>query len=154
FQVTSTGFEAEFGQTGGGLVNSITRSGSNDGHGAPYYSILNSALDANDAINNARGIPRPANRRQQFGGTVGGPVRRGRIFYLANYEGQVRNEPLTVNDAPALVGLPPDFFASNPGIAAQVQAATGSFPRSFNQNAAFGKISAALNSSNTLSGTY
>jgi hypothetical protein len=154
FQVTSTGFEAEFGQAGGGLVNSVTRSGTNEFHGDGYYYILDSALDANDAINKERGIPRPANRRQQFGGTVGGPIRRDRIFYLANYEGQVRNEPLTVNDAPALVGLPPDFFASNPGIAAQVQAATGSFPRSFNQNAAFGKISAALNSSNTLSGTY
>src|SRR5580704_14768119 len=135
FQVTSTGFDAEFGQAGGGLVNSVTRGGTNDFHGDGYYYILDSALDANDAINKERGIPRPANRRQQFGGTVGGPIRRDRIFYLANYEGQVRNEPLTVNDAPALVGLPPDFFASNPGIAAQVQAATGSFPRSFNQNA-------------------
>src|ERR1700676_4361937 len=152
FQVTSTGFEAEFGQAGGGLVNSVTKSGTNDLHGDGYYYILDSAFNANDAIDNSRGIPKPANRRQQFGGTVGGPIRRDRIFYLVNYEGQVRNEPLTVNDAPALIGLPPDFFSSNPGIAAQVEAATGSFPRSFNQNAAFGKISATLNSANTLSG--
>src|SRR6202023_2751639 len=68
FQVTSTGFEAEFGQAGGGLVNSVTKSGTNDLHGDGYYYILDSALDANDAINNAKGIPRPANRRQQFGG--------------------------------------------------------------------------------------
>jgi hypothetical protein len=134
FQVTSTGFEAEFGQAGGGLVNSVTRSGTNNLHGDGYYYILDSALDANDAINKAKGIPKPANRRQQFGGTLGGPLRRDRIFYLVNYEGQVRNEPLTVNDAPALGGLPPDFFANNPGIAAQVQAAAGSFSRSFNQN--------------------
>jgi hypothetical protein len=154
FQVTSTGFDAEFGQAGGGIVNSVTRSGTNEVHGDAYYYILDSALDANDAINIAKGIPKPANRRQQFGGTVGGPIRHNRIFYLANYEGQVRNEPITVNDAPALIGLSPDFFAKNSGIAAQVQAAAGSFPRSFNQNAAFGKISANLNSTNTLNGTY
>src|ERR1700676_4780426 len=154
FQVTSTGFEAEFGQAGGGLVNSITRSGTNNLHGDGYYYILDSALDANDAINNAKGIPRPANRRQQFGGTVGGPIRHDRIFYLVNYEGQVRSEPLTVNDSPALLNLDPNFFANNPGIAAQVQAAAGSFSRTFNQNVAFGKINLILNNKNTLNATY
>src|ERR1700680_3858860 len=154
FQVTSTGFEAEFGQAGGGLVNSVTKSGTNDLHGDGYYYILDSALDANDAINNAKGIPRPANRRQQFGGTVGGPIRHDRIFYLVNYEGQIRNEPLTVNDSPALSGLDPSFFTNNPGIAAQVQAAAGSFSRTFNQNVAFGKINVILNNKNTLNATY
>jgi Carboxypeptidase regulatory-like domain/TonB dependent receptor len=154
FQVTSTGFEAEFGQAGGGLVNSVTRSGTNNFHGDGYYYILDSALNANDAINKAKGIPKPANRRQQFGGTLGGPIQRDRIFYLVNYEGQVRNEPLTVNDGPALGGLPPDFFSQNPGIAAQVQAAAGSFSRSFNQNVGFGKINFVLNDKNTLNATY
>src|ERR1700730_7673959 len=154
FQVTSTGFEAEFGQAGGGLVNSVTRSGTNNFHGDGYYYILDSALNANDAINKAKGIPKPANRRQQFGGTIGGASRRDRIFYLVNYEGQVRNEPLTVNDGPALGGLPPDFFTQNPGIAAQVQAAAGSFSRSFNQNVGFGKINFVLNDKNTLNATY
>jgi hypothetical protein len=140
FQVTSTGFEAEFGQSGGGLVNTVTKSGSNAVHGDGYYYILDSATNANDRINEQLGIPKPHNRRQQFGGTLGGPIVRDRLFYLGNYEGQVRNEPLTVNDAPALVGLPPDFFANNPALATQVQAAAGSFPRSFNQNTAFGKI--------------
>jgi hypothetical protein len=154
FQVTSTGFEAEFGQAGGGLVNSVTRSGTNNFHGDAYYYILDSAFNANDAIDISKGIPKPANRRQQFGGTVGGPIRHDRIFYLVNYEGQVRNEPLTVNDAPALLGLSPDFFTNNPGIAAQVQAAAGSFPRSFNQNVGFGKINVLLNNKNTLNATY
>ena len=154
FQVTSTGFEAEFGQAGGGLVNSVTRSGSNDFHGDAYYYILDSALNANDPINNANGIAKPHNRRQQFGATVGGPIRHDKIFYLVNYEGQDRNEPLTVNDSAALVNLPAGFFAANPGIAAEVQAAAGSFSRSFNQNVGFGKITAVLNDKNTLNATY
>jgi Carboxypeptidase regulatory-like domain len=132
FQVTTTGFEAEFGQSGGGLVNTVTKSGTNMLHGDGYYYILDSATNSNDRINEDLGIAKPHNRRQQFGGTVGGPIVHDRLFYVANYEGQVRNEPLTVNNAPALVGLPPGFFASNPGLAAQVQSATGSFARSFN----------------------
>jgi hypothetical protein len=154
FQVTSTGFEAEFGQSGGGLVNTVTKSGTNSLHGDGYYYITDSATNANDRINENLGISKPHNRRQQFGGTLGGPIKHDRLFYLANYEGQVRNEPLTVNDAPALVGLPPDFFANNPALAAQVKSATGSFPRSFNQDTAFGKISGVLNDKNTYNVTY
>jgi hypothetical protein len=154
FQVTSTGYEAEFGQAGGGLVNIVTKSGGNQLHGDGYYYILDSALNANDSINNSLGIPKPSNRRQQFGGTVGGPVVHDRLFFLGNYEGQVRNEPVTVNDSQFLVGLSPDFFTQNPGLAAQVNAAAGSFPRSFNQNAAFIKLSGVLTPRNTFSATY
>ena len=154
FQVTSTGFEAEFGQAGGGLVNSVTKSGGDQFHGDAYYYVLDSTFNANDSINNSQGISKPSNRRQQFGGTVGGPVKKERLFYLANYEGQIRNEPLTVNNSPALVGLPPNFFTDNPGIATQVGAASGSFPRSFNQNTAFAKLSGKLGNKNAFGVTY
>jgi hypothetical protein len=154
FQVTSTGFEAEFGQAGGGLVNTVTKSGGNVVHGDGYYYILDSALNANDSINNSSGIAKPHNRRQQFGGTIGGPIRRDRLFYLGNYEGQVRNEPLTVNNAPGLVGLPPNFFTQNPALNTEVDAASGSFPRSFNQNTAFFKVTGMLTPKNTFSATY
>ena len=154
FQVTSTGFEAEFGQAGGGLVNTVTKSGTNAIHGDGYYYIQDSALNANNRINEQLGLSKPPDRRQQFGGTLGGPIVHDRLFFLGNYEGQIHNSPLTVNDAPALVGLPPNFFANNPALAAQVQAAAGSFPRSFNQNTAFGKVNGVLNDKNTFSVTY
>lgn len=154
FQVTSSGFEAEFGQAGGGVVNTVTKSGSNKIHGDGYYYILDSALNANDAINKNSGIPKPPNRRQQFGTTVGGPIRKDHLFWVANYEGQLRNEPLTVNSRPATDNLPAGFLAANPALAAQVLAAAGSFPRSFNQNTAFGKVSGQLSSKNTFDVTY
>src|SRR6266403_4106534 len=154
FQVTSTGFEAEFGQAGGGLVNTVTKSGTNQVHGDAYYYILDSSTSANDEINERQGIAKPHNRRQQVGGTVGGPLIHDRLFYVGNYEGQVRNEPLTVNDGPAVNGLPPDFFTNNPGLAAQVQAAAGSFPRSFNQDVGFAKINGVINDKNTFNATY
>ncbi|MCU1303310.1 MAG: TonB-dependent receptor, plug [Candidatus Sulfotelmatobacter sp.] len=157
FQVTSTGFEAEFGQAGGGVVNTVTKSGTNQVHGDGYYYILDSATNANDEINQQAGIAKPHDRRQQFGGTVGGPLIHDRLFYLANYEGQVRNEPLTVNDSSQLndaLTQDPNFLADNPALAAQIAAAAGSFPRSFNQNAVFGKINGVLNDKNSFNVTY
>jgi hypothetical protein len=154
FQVTSNGFAAEFGQAGGGLVNSVTKSGGNDIHGDAYYYFLDSALNANDAINKERGIARPANRRQQFGASLSGPVIKDKLFYFVNYEGQVRNEPVTVNNSPAVSGLPPDFFAQNPTLKAQVDAASGLFPRSFNQDAAFAKLSGAAGAKSTFNLSY
>ncbi|MDQ2775007.1 MAG: TonB-dependent receptor [Acidobacteriota bacterium] len=154
FQVTSTGYEAEFGQAGGGVVNTVTKSGGNQTHGDGYYYILDSALDANDAIDNENGIPKPDNRRQQFGGTVGGPIVHDRLFYLGNYEGQLRNEPITINDQPALVGLPPGFFSDHPDLQSAVASAAGSFPRTFNQNTGFAKLSGLLTPRNSFSATY
>src|SRR6266581_5236112 len=146
FQVNTSGYEAEFGQSGGGLVNTVTKSGGNEVHGDAYYYVLDSVLNANDSINNQLGIPKPPNRRQQVGGTVGGPLRKDKLFYLVNYEGQVRNEPVTINDEPALqtLGDPAAFLAANPSIATILADNSGSFARSFNQNTAFVKLSGQL----------
>ena len=159
FQVNTTGYEAEFGQSGGGLVNTVTKSGGNQVHGDGYYYVLDSAMNANDSINNELGIPKPPNRRQQFGGTVGGPLRKDKLFYLANYEGQVRNEPVTVNDSPALqtvgdAAAQSAFLAANPAIAKILTDNSGSFARSFNQNTAFAKLSGQLTPRNTFSASY
>jgi hypothetical protein len=159
FQVTSTGFQAEFGQAGGGIVNTVTRTGANDVHGDGYYYALDSAFNANDSINNQLGIPKPHNRRQQFGGTVGGPIIHDRLFYLANYEGQVRNEPVTVNDAPALLTIgdakaQADFLAANPAMVTLLANSSGSFARSFNQNTAFIKVNGQITPRNSISATY
>ena len=159
FQVNTNGYEAEFGQSGGGLVNTVTKSGGNALHGDAYYYFLDSALNANDSINNRLGIAKPPNRRQQFGATVGGPIKTDKLFYLANYEGQLRNEPVTVNDSFALqtLGTPQqqsDFLTANPSIANILTQDSGSFPRSFNQNTAFVKISGQLTPKNAFNASY
>lgn len=159
FQVNTAGYEAEFGQSGGGLVNTVTKSGSNELHGDAYYYVLDSALNANDSINNELGLAKPPNRRQQFGGTVGGPLKKDKLFYLANYEGQVRNEPVTINDTGALqtvgnAAAQTIFLAANPAIAKILAENSGSFARSFNQNTAFLKLSGQLTPMNTFSATY
>src|SRR5450432_236058 len=148
FQVTSTGFEAEFGQAGGGLVNIVTKDGGNKVRGDAYYYMLDSALNANDSINKSNGIAKPSNRRQQFGSTLSGPILHDRLFYIFNYEGQVRNEPLFANNL-----LPAGFLAANPSLQ-PLLTGTGLNPRSFNQNTAFGKIQGILNEKNTFTVTY
>src|SRR5580692_867125 len=159
FQVNTSGYEAEFGQSGGGLVNTVTKSGGNSLHGDAYYYILDSSMNANDSIDNRLGIPKPPNRRQQFGATVGGPLKKDKLFYLANYEGQVRNEPVTINDTGALqtvgnAAAQTIFLAANPAIAKILAENSGSFARSFNQNTAFAKLSGQLTPMNTFSATY
>ena len=159
FQVNTNGYEAEFGQSGGGLVNTVTKSGGNALHGDAYYYVLDSAMNANDSINNQLGIPKPPNRRQQFGGTVGGPIVKDKLFYLANYEGQIRNEPVTVNNSPALqtvgdASAQAAFLAANPAIATLLTDNSGSFPRSFNQNTAFAKLSGQLTPKNSFNLSY
>jgi hypothetical protein len=159
FQVNTSGYEAEFGQSGGGFVNTVTKSGGNALHGDAYYYVLDSAMNANDSINNELGIAKPPNRRQQFGATVGGPLKKDKLFYLANYEGQVRNEPVTVNDNSALQTLgdaaaQSAFLAANPDIASVLKANSGSFSRSFNQNTAFVKLNGQITPKNAFTASY
>lgn len=157
FQVISNGSNAEFGQAGGGVVNTVTKAGTNVFHGDGYYYFLDSGLNANDKINEQQGISKPHNRRQQFGGTVGGPLVHDRLFWVANYEGQVRNEPLTVNEGPALITIPSTettYLADHPDVASLMSAAAGSHARSFNQHTAFGKVNGVINDKNTFDVSY
>ena len=84
FSVITTNYSAEYGKTSGGVINAITRSGTNQFHGSAYEFIRNSALDARNYFDAATIAPF---RRNQFGGTVGGPVLHDKTFFFFNYEG-------------------------------------------------------------------
>jgi hypothetical protein len=84
FSVITTNYSAEYGKTSGGVINAITRSGTNQFHGSGYEFLRNSALDARNYFDAATIAPF---RRNQFGGTVGGPVHRDKTFFFFNYEG-------------------------------------------------------------------
>ncbi len=88
FRVVNTSYSAEFGR-GFGLVNIITRSGGNEWHGTGYVFVRNEALDARNPLQRPE-LDRL--RQAQYGGVVSGPVVRDRTFFLANYEGQQRDE--------------------------------------------------------------
>lgn len=80
FRVQRSNYSAEFGRAAGGQINLITRSGTSAFHGDAYEFFRNDLLNANTFFNNARGIPRPAYRYNDFGYTVGGPVYIPRVY--------------------------------------------------------------------------
>jgi len=86
FSVITSNYEADYGKTSGGVVNAITRSGTNQYHGSVYEFIRNSKLDAKNYFDQA-GQPIPPFKRNQFGGTVGGPLVKDHTFFFADYEG-------------------------------------------------------------------
>ena len=83
FSVLTTNYSAEYGKTSGGVVNAITRSGTNQIHGSAYEFLRNSALDAKRFPDQTK----PPFRRNQFGGALGGPIVKDNTFFFANYEG-------------------------------------------------------------------
>jgi hypothetical protein len=87
FKVQQTNFTAEYGFAGGTIINVVTRSGSNQFHGSGYDFFRNSVMDANDWFNNQAGNPIPALKRNNFGGTVGGPIKKDKTFFFFDYEG-------------------------------------------------------------------
>ncbi|HZT60562.1 MAG TPA: carboxypeptidase regulatory-like domain-containing protein, partial [Pyrinomonadaceae bacterium] len=80
-------FEAEFGRNSGAIVNIVTKSGTNDFHGSLFEFFRNDALDARNFFN-PEPDPKTAFRNNQFGGSVGGPIRKNKTFFFAAYEGQ------------------------------------------------------------------
>jgi carboxypeptidase family protein/TonB-dependent receptor-like protein len=87
FKVEQTNFSAEYGFAGGTIINVITRSGTNQFHGSAYEFFRNSVMDANDWFNNATSTPISPLKRNNFGGTFGGPIRKDKTFFFFDYEG-------------------------------------------------------------------
>ncbi|HMD31773.1 MAG TPA: carboxypeptidase regulatory-like domain-containing protein, partial [Candidatus Acidoferrales bacterium] len=89
FRVINTNYTTDFGRAVGGIVNIITKSGTNQWHGSLYEYFRNDVLDATSILA-APGLN--TLRQNQFGGSIGGPIRKTKTFIFANYEGQRRGE--------------------------------------------------------------
>ena len=117
FRVVNNSFGAEYGRALGGIVNIVTKSGTNELHGSLYDYLQNDAANARSLLLPA---PQPNTLRQnQFGGTLGGPIKKDKTFFFMNYEGQRRGEAPTYptvlvqninlfDQAKAYLGLPPE----------------------------------------------
>src|SRR5438309_496554 len=87
FSVITGNYSAEYGRTSGGVINAISKSGTNAYHGDAYEFWRNDALDANDFFSNLAGQRLPTLRRNQFGAALGGPIIKDRTFIFGDYEG-------------------------------------------------------------------
>ncbi len=117
FRVQTDSYSAEFGRSGGGIINLIYKSGTNDLHGSVYEFLRNSKLDSNNFFSNRNGIPLSSFKRSQFGVSAGGPVEipklyhgRNKTFFFADYEG-LRQRSLTTlsNTVPTALQRAGDF---------------------------------------------
>ena len=95
FRVETSSFAPEFGHMPGGHVILTTRSGGNDWHGGLFEYFRNDVLDANDWFANRAGQPRAPERHNDFGGFLGGPIKRDKTFIFVSYEGARLRLPLT-----------------------------------------------------------
>ncbi len=102
FQVTTSNYSAEYGRAAGGVVNAVTKSGTNELHGSGFYFLRDNKWGATNPFQTqtvlVNGVSttvqlKPKDRRQQFGGTVGGPIQKDKVFFFFSYDQQARNFP-------------------------------------------------------------
>lgn len=147
FQVNTSNFAAEYGRAAGGIVNAVTRSGTNEVHGSVFYYLRDKSFLALDPFARAQNIAKPLERRHQFGGSIGGPISRDRVFFFGSYDQQNRNFPATV-----LPNAGENFYTGSTAPADATKQAvdylrslTGVFPRKANQNLGYGKVDWQIN---------
>jgi hypothetical protein len=109
FQVENIGGAAEFGRSVGGIVSAVTKSGTNSFSGSGYGYFRNKELNSEDFLSAQQGLPKAQFDREQWGGSVGGPIARSRTFFFAAADRSTQNTPfnnsITAQNA-AIIGLP------------------------------------------------
>lgn len=87
FKIQTSLYDAQYGRGVGANVNVVTKSGTNGLHGSLFEFFRNTALNANDFFSNRANQPRPLLRQNQFGGTIGGPIKKDKLFFFGAYQG-------------------------------------------------------------------
>ncbi len=87
FTAITTAYDASYGHEAGGVVNTVIRGGTNNWHGDVYDYFRNRVLDANNFANNYAGQPKGRHNQNQFGGVLGGPIRKDKDFLFMSFEG-------------------------------------------------------------------
>ena len=147
FRVVNNSFAAEYGRALGGIVNIVTKSGTNDVHASLYGYLENNAMNANSPLTSP-GFD--AFRQGQFGGTLGGPLSKDRTFYFLNYEGQRRAQSPTY----------PALLVQNIGAINALKASLGIAPENLNVlktadvDNGFIKVDHQFNDKNRLAARY
>jgi hypothetical protein len=97
FKVENNSFSAEFGSNGGTVVNIVLKEGGNKFHGSGWWFGQRSALDANEFFNNAQGIAKPDHLRDQYGFSLGGPIKKEKTFFFVDFEKLRQNDPVHID---------------------------------------------------------
>ncbi len=128
FEVLSNGYSAEFGRASGGVINTVTRSGTNDLHGTAYWFFRNRSLNARDPFSDIN----PPEVRHQPGASIGGPLKKDKLFFFFNTETPRRRFPLVATlTRPPLFDGNGRFVGACDATPAQCQAALRYLDRHF-----------------------
>ncbi len=169
FQVNTSNYSAEYGRAAGGVVNAVTKSGTNDFHGNAFFYVRDEQFNARNPQSFRRLADGsvvsvfPEDNRKQFGGSIGGPIAKDRLFFFFNYDQQKRNFPTVA------IPFNPTFFSTlnrtallGKGLTnAQIdtgfsflQSLTGEVPRKGDQKLFLPKIDWRINNDHTFTVTY
>ncbi len=155
FRVSSNTYGAELGRSGGAVVNVVTKSGTNNYHGSGFWFYRDGRLSAEQRFAGVK----PPERRNQFGGTVGGPIRKNTLFFYAGFDQHIYHVPTIVhflNGTATVTPTPDDYEASDQALvestAAQLSTMGGAWPATMVGNAGFIKFDWALSPRNYLVG--
>ncbi|HEV2448026.1 MAG TPA: TonB-dependent receptor, partial [Candidatus Sulfopaludibacter sp.] len=161
YQVTASNYSAELGQAAGGVVNAVTKSGTNAFHGDLFYYLRYPTWNALDPLPKSQGVyNQPIHQWQQFGASMGGPIIKNRLFFFATYDGSRKVNPISYTSTaynsnvhalscPAQVSGP-QCAAANAFLYGQL----GTFPRATNQDVGFGKLDYQLTPRNHLGTSF
>jgi hypothetical protein len=172
FSVNTSNYSAEFGRAAGGVVNTVTKSGTNEFHGSAFYYIRDNKWGARNAfsfqtISTPSGPQlvglKPEDRRQQFGGSIGGPIAKDKLFFFFSYDQQKRDFPavaapssLTFFQSANIATLTSrgvTQFQIDSGIAF-LQSLTGVVPRKGDQTIFLPKIDWIINDKHSFTAVY
>ncbi|MEO8041172.1 MAG: TonB-dependent receptor [Acidobacteriota bacterium] len=172
FQVNTSNYSAEYGRSAGGVTNAVTKSGTNKFHGEAFYYNRNNRNGARNPlqfvadINQVQRAVKPVDLREQFGGNVGGPIIKDKLFFFFNYDQQRRNFPgvarFTQPNFLTTITTAQRTILTTAGVTdAQVATAlaylvnqTGETPRSGDQKLFFPKIDWQINGKNLFTASY
>lgn len=112
FKVQTSNYSAEFGRSGGAVINATIKSGTNEFHGTAFEFLRNSALDARGFFESPD-QPKAPFKQNQFGGTLGGPIKKNKLFFFGDYQGtRVRAATTDIVSVPTPAEINGDFSAS------------------------------------------
>jgi hypothetical protein len=162
FQVSSSNYSAEFGQAAGGTVNAVTRSGTNDLHGDLFYNLRYPSLNALDPLGESRGIlTQTVHQQNQFGGSVGAPIMKDKLFFFGTYDGFRKVNPILYTSSTpdsAINAFTCPLTASATDCANAKTFVTtdllGAFQRNLKQDVFLGKLDYQLNQANHLNAVF
>src|SRR6202158_967569 len=162
FEVSASNYSAEFGQAAGGVVNAVTKSGTNQLHGDLFYNLRYPDLNALDPLGKSRGIfTQTVHQQNQYGGSVGTPIIKDKLFFFGTYDGFRKVNPILYTSTQSN-GAINGFICPASASAAQCTSAKtfittgllGAFPRDLKQDVLLGKLDYQLNQTNHLSAVF